>query len=136
MKILCKTQQAVLPASQQVNRIGRYLYKNMDGAFKSTTSSNTADVYFTLLAELPKFEGKSMKRVYQDVLELTVNLNITTYQNKIRVNIIEVTPQERTLGYDLYEPDKTMDLWKTKQRILKNVVRRVEKAYEDYEVVF
>ena len=128
----------VLPPSAQVNRVGKYLYKQLDGAFKYETSSNTCDVYFIMLYEVPylyKIPGKQ-KEGYNDVHEMIVNLNITTYQNKLRVNIIEVTPQARTLGFDLYDAEQLEDLEQLKSTIWKNTVRRITKAYKGYDFVF
>lgn len=134
MNIYCNTK---LQANQQVNRVGKYLYKNIDGAFKYGTSSNTSDVYFTLLYQLPRLQripGKGAE--YNDVHEMTVNISITTYQNKLRVNTIELDPQKRTLGYDLFEPESLIDLEKAKELILNRVRYRIEKAYTDYDILF
>ena len=120
------------PTSQLVNKIGKYLYNHIDGAFKYKKSSNMYDVYFTLLYQLkPEFGGK-----VNDVKEMTVNINITTYQNKIRVNVIEMTPEERTIGYDLFTPDKLQNLEEAKDLIFNRVVKRVSKAYENYIFLF
>lgn len=136
MRILCK-EQPNLQAGQQVNRIGKYLYKNVDGAFKYKTSSNICDVYFTLLYQIPYLEripGKGSE--YNDVHEMTIDLNITTYQNKVRVNIIEMDPNERTIGYDVYSSDKLVNLDEAKQLILSKVIKKVSKAYQDYDFIF
>lgn len=136
MKILCKSNMT-LPANQQVNRVGKYLYNNLDGAFKYKTSSNTCDVYFTLLYQLPlDMQEPDKGKEYNDVHEITVDINITTYQNKVRVNVIEMTPMQRTLGYDLYEPYILMDLENAKKRIFNKIIKRVSKAYSDYDFLF
>ena len=120
------------PTSQLVNKIGKYLYNHIDGAFKYKKSSNMYDVYFTLLYQLKlEFGGE-----VNDVKEMTVNINITTYQNKIRVNVIEMTPEERTIGYDLFTPDKLQNLEEAKDLIFNRVVKRVSKAYENYIFLF
>lgn len=116
-----------LSANQQVNRVGKYLYKHIDGAFKFRTSSNSCDILTTILYEVP---GSN------DVQEMTLDLNITTYQNKLRVNIIELSPNERTIGYDLYDPLVLEDLEYAKRLILQKVVKRISKAYEEYNFLF
>lgn len=136
MKILCKSESK-LSANQQVNRVGKYLYKNIDGAFKYKTSSNTCDVYFTLLYQLPlDMQEPDKGKEYNDVHEITVDINITTYQNKVRVNVIEMTPMQRTLGYDLYEPYVLENLENAKKRIFNKIIKRVSKAYSDYDFLF
>lgn len=136
MKIIA-SNQTKLQAGQQVNRIGKYLYKNLDGAFKYKTSSNTCDVYFTLLYQIPylqRIPGKGKQ--YNDVHEMVIDLNVTTYQNKVRVNIVEMDPNERTLGYDVYLPEKLEDLESAKKTILNKVIKKVSKAYENYDFLF
>lgn len=134
MMILCKANnnQVRIPASQQVNRIGKYLYKHLEGAFKSVKSGNMYDIYTTLLYQLlPEYGGK-----INDVQEMTVNINITTYQNKIRVDTIEMTPKERTLGFDLFQPEVMQDLPTASEKIMKKVVGRLRKAYQEYDILY
>lgn len=126
--------QQVLPASKQVKRIGQYLYKHIDGAYDFKSSSNNYDVYFLLLYELRK-ELRQPGKDYP-VQEMRININVTTYQNKVRINIIELTPQERTIGFDLYTPEKVQDLQKAYPVIIKKIYKRIYKAYEDYYFLY
>ena len=126
--------QQVLPASKQVKRIGQYLYKHIDGAYDFKSSSNNYDVYFLLLYELRK-ELREPGKDYP-VQEMRVNINVTTYQNKVRINIIELTPKERTIGFDLYTPEKVQDLQKAYPVIMEKINKRIYKAYEDYYFLY
>ena len=47
MKILCKSAQQI-PASTQVKRVGKYLYKHLETSYDFNSGSNMYDVYFTL----------------------------------------------------------------------------------------
>lgn len=126
--------QQVLPASKQVKRIGQYLYKHIDGAYDFKSSSNNYDVYFLLLYELKK-ELREPGKEYP-VQEMKININVTTYQNKVRINIIELTPKERTIGFDLYTPEKVQDLPKAYPVIMEKIYKRIYKAYEDYYFLY
>lgn len=118
--------------NQHVIRVGKYLYKHLDGAFKYMKSSNMYDVYCTLLYQRkPECGGK-----VNDVHEMTIDINITTYQNKLRVNTIEMTPQERTLGFDIIKPDDLDDLETAQKVIIWKVGNRIRKAYKDYVILF
>lgn len=133
MKILCvNSTQTQIPASQQVNRVGKYLYKHLDGAYEFRKSGNMYDVYCTLLYELKEDYGGTKN----DVQEMTININITTYQNKLRINTIEMTPQERTLGFDLMKPEELVDLQTAMAIIQRKVGNRIRKAYKEYIVLF
>lgn len=126
--------QQVLPASKQVKRIGQYLYKHIDGAYDFKSYSNNYDVYFLLLYELKK-ELREPGKDYP-VQEMKININVTTYQNKVRINIIELTPKERTIGFDLYTPEKVQDLQKAYPVIMEKIYKRIYKAYEDYYFLY
>ena len=137
MKIQKKSVTPKIPASTSVNRVGKYLYNHLDGAFKFQTSSNTFDVYTTILYQLPRYAqipGKGVE--YNDVHEMVLNLSITTYMNKVRVNIIEMSPEERTIGFDVYAPEVLQDLEEAKRIIFQKVCKRISKAYEDYLFLF
>lgn len=140
-KILCKSNNnnnnIKLQAGQQVNRIGKYLNKHLDGAYKIKMSPNMCDVYVTLFYQIPylqRIPGKG--REYNSVHEMTLDINITTYQNKVRVNVIEMTPEERTLGYDCYSLERLQNLEEAKELIFNRIVKKVSKAYQDYDFVF
>lgn len=132
MKIYCDYGKDSMPATKQVNRVGKYLKKHLDGAFKYEQHANECDVYVTLLYQLkPELGGE-----VNDVHEMTIDINITTYQNKLRVNTIEVTPKARTLGFDLIKPDELINLEKGKELIIWIVGNRIRKAYKDYLILF
>lgn len=90
------------------------------------------DVYCTLLYQLkPEYVGK-----VNDVQEMTININITTYQNKIRINTIEMTPKEHTLGYDTMKPEEMIDLKQAMEIIIWKVGNKIRKAYKTYLLLF
>lgn len=90
------------------------------------------DVYVTLLYQLkPECGGAP-----NDVQEMTIDINITTYQNKLRINTIEMTPMERTLGVDIMKPEELEDLEIAMKIIHWKVGKRIRKAYKDYIILF
>lgn len=133
------TNGTQLQASQQVNRLGKYLYKNLDGAFKIKNTSNTCDVYVTVLYQIPveflKKYGITEDK-YMEVHEMTVNISITTYQNKVRINVIEMTKGEKTIGFDLYPPESLIDLEKSAKKVFDKVCKRISKEFADYDFLF
>lgn len=136
MKIECKSNQS-LSANQQVNRVGKFLYKHIDGAFNYKKSSNMYDVYMTILYQLPVDKQDEAKgKEFNDLHEMTLDINITTYMNKVRVNLIEMTPEEKTIGYDLYEPEKLEDLVKASETILKKIQKRISREFREYDFLF
>ena len=122
-----------VPTSQQINKIGKYLYKTLAGAQSMKISPNMCDVYFIILYQLP-YEKQFVRNTPEqnDVHEMLIDANITTYRNHIRVNTIEVTPEERTLGFDLFNPAIAQNLEYAKSAIYDRIIKRVTKAYKDY----
>ncbi len=133
MKIFCKSQPINIPASQQVKRIGKYLYDHLETAYKFKSSPNTYDIYFILYYQTihPRLGIATSK-----MQEMHIDINVTTYQNKIRVDVIEITPEARTLGFDVFSPEKLQDLQFAKEIIFEKVCKRVSRAYEDLEFLF
>lgn len=135
MRILSANNKKLQPG-QQVNKVGQYLYKHLDGAFKIEKTGNMCDVYFMILYEVPRLQRRFGHPEDRNLNEMHINLNITTYQNKIRVNVIEVSPEEKTLGCYVFNPEVMEDLYEAKKLIYNKVVKRVSKVYEDYDFVF
>lgn len=127
----------MISANKKVNILGKYLYKHLDGAFRYVTTSNMCDVYFTLLYQ-PRLEDQLPTNTPEenDVHEMTIDINITTYQNKLRVNIIEVTKAEKTIGFDVYDPEITKDLKAAMELIYASIAKKVAKAFKDYDFLF
>lgn len=121
-----------MPLTLQVKKVGQYIQKNLDGAFKGLSSSDTYDVWVTVLYQLKEEFGGDPN----DVQEMTVNISITTYANKLRVNTIEVTPEEKTLGCDIIKPSDYSDLETLKRVIIWKVGKRIRKEFADCNVLF
>ena len=132
---------------QTVNSLGKYLYKSLSGAINYKKSSNMFDVWTIVLYAIPH---KIIKKYgitedkYKDVNEMTININITTYDQKIRVNLIEETPDNLTLGSKVFNLEKLRKQNPNQQAyfdIIKTAVedymyQRLEKRYEDYDFLY
>lgn len=127
--------QPVVPAGQLVNKVGNYLYKHLDGAYKFTKGANEYDVYVTVLFSIPA-NVANIYKLDAGVNEMTLDLNITTYQNKIRLNIIELTPEECTIGFDTFPPEKMQNLEQALNLVYERVKKRISKRYEDWDFIF
>lgn len=129
-------QQKLQPA-QVINQVGRYLYKHLDGAFKYQKSGNTFDIFTTVLYQIPylqRIPGRGKE--YNDVHEMTLNINLTTYANKIRVNVVEITPEEKTIGFDVYTPEQIQDPIRASSIIMDRIKRRITREFKDYDFLF
>ena len=129
----------VVPAAQLVNRIGKYLYKHIDSAYKFDKSSNMCDVYITVLYSMPDAIVKQYKLTnpeYTRTNELSIDINITTYQNKLRMNLIEVDPNERTLSFDTFPPEKLQNMQDAYDLIYNKIINRLKKEFKGFDFIF
>lgn len=131
MKILCSSENKI-PASKQVIRLGNYIYNHLDGAYKQVRSGNTVDVYSIFLYQLrPEYGGK-----INDVQEMHIDINLTTYQNKVRLNVVEITPMERTLGSSVISEAKLEDLRSAMDYVLQLVAKHITRSYKEYMLLY
>lgn len=115
-------------ASLLVNSIGKYLKKNIEGAYNIRFSSNTCEVTMRMYYQV---EGDIDTFNTMDFL-----LNITSYQNKVRVNITEDTAMEKTIGQIILTDAELADFCLAKKKILTKIKRFIEKEYADYIFVY
>lgn len=124
--------------NQLVNQVGRYLYNHIDGAYKAVKRSNVYDIYMDVYYQLPRLQQVPGREAegYNDMHEMKLNISLTTYQNKIRVNIHEITPEQWTFGYILIPPEYLQDIHNAQKLIYDKVCQKIQKRYEDYLFLF
>lgn len=143
MEILSATYDPKL--QQTVNSLGKYMFKNLPGAVNYEKVSNMYNIRTLVLYQIPydllEFYGIEEDK-YKDVYEMIINISITTYDSKIRVNLIEEDPEELTLGHKTFD---TKGLNKSSPRdyfeMIKNkvwafLVASLERRYEGYDFLF
>lgn len=145
---MMKVFGAKLPdLSQTVNSLGKYLYNNLSGAFNYKRSSNMFDIWTIVLYQIPYELTKKyniIENEYKDVYEMVININITTYQEKIRVNLIEETPDEFTIGCKVFNleklreqhPNQQLYFDAIKDATMDYLIARLEKHYEDFDFLY
>ena len=125
--ILCgrNTTQPKYQGGQAVNIIGKYLFKHIDGAYSFKKGANTYDVYFTILYQL-KEDYRTDKD--HDMHEMNINISITTYSDKLRMNIIEISPREKTLGFNTFSLSKFDDLQAGYELVMRAIQKRLQNS--------
>lgn len=149
MKIYAKTTSSNndeyynrLPLPSQVKRLGKYLKDNLSGVYKVVEPPNEYVIYSTILYQIDPEVRKAMKRykdelqgIEENVYEMNIYYNITTYGKYIRVDVIQLDEYEITLGFLRLEPKDLISLPYCKQKIVNYCKKRIEKKYEGYEVL-
>lgn len=111
-----------------VNTIGKFLYKNIDGAFKIEFHPMNCIVWMRMYYQLAG-NKESFNEIY-------FMLDITSYQNKIRINITEDTLTEKTIGQIILTDDQIVDLNVLKHVVITKFRKAIEKEYSNYDFVY
>lgn len=149
MKILAKTQHRDgreqyynrLPKPTQVKILGDYLKKNLTGVYKVQQPPNEYIIYTTIMYQLPKELRHQLKQYdewkdkAEDIFEINIYFNITTYQQYIRVNIIMLDEYEVTLGYKRFEPRELISLPACKDKLMAYTEKQITNYFKKYEVM-
>ena len=151
MKILAKTKfnnndeyYNRLPLPSQVKRLGKFLSdkKNLTGVYKVLQPPNEYVIYTTILYQIPaelrkkmKEYNKELKGIEEDIYEANIYLNITTYGQYIRVNVILLDDYEKTLGFLRFDHEDLVSLPACKQKLLDFIYKKILKYFEKYEVL-
>lgn len=132
-RILCRRSN-IKPSEggQYVNTISNYLYRHIDTSYNQQNSANMSDVYFQVYYQMINDDGT----LDENLQQMNIDLNITTYQDKIRINVLELTPDEFTLGMKTFTYKNDMNLDKLLSDMLSYVDKRLNKCYSDREFVY
>lgn len=120
-----------------INQIGKYLYEHLDGAYDYKKSANTFDIFLDVYYQIPQLSiDPSSPTTYSDIQSMKFNINLTTYQNKVRMNLIEIDPNDRPLLYKLYDTNKLKSVKSIYEKALEDIQKTLNKYYEGYEFIF
>lgn len=111
-----------------INKVGKYLNKNIDGAFKIEFGPMECEVTMKMYYQIPG-DPESFD-------EMHFKINITSYQNKIRVNLTEDTPLEKTIGQVILNEEELADLNLAKKKILTKLQKAIRREYMQYDFIF
>ena len=123
--------------TQIVNILSKYIYKQLDGSYKFRVGMNKCDIYTLVYYQVPEISADPSQDIdYSDVNEMDLNINVTTYQNAIRININEISPLETTIGYLKYEIKDFEEIKKLEIQSIQDIRKKIIKRYNKYEFIF
>lgn len=133
-----------LPLPSQVKRLGEFLSnkKNLSGVYKVKQPPNEYVIYTTIMYQLPLELRKKMRQyseklhgIEEDVYTADVYINITTYSQYIRLNVILLNDGEETLGFLRLDRVDLMSLPDCKQKLIDFIYKKIIKKFEKYETL-
>lgn len=113
---------------QWVNKIGNYLKKNIDGIYKIAFHPMECELFMRMYYQIPE---KS-----ETFDEMHFIISITSYQNKIRVNLTEDTELEKTIGQIIFKPEDIIQLEDIRRRVLQMIKKSMHKEFVDFEFIY
>lgn len=120
-------QQKINPGTW-INKVGKYLKDHIDGAFKIKFSAMHCEVSMRMYYQVPGTP--------QSFSEMIFLIDITSYQNKLRINITENTRMEKTIGQIILGPDQLGDLNTVRATVLQKIQKFIAKEYAAYDFVY
>lgn len=118
-----------------VNQVGEFLRKQFKDAYKIEKQPNQYEIYFHLIYQWKYKEG--YEREDPDVHDLNVSINLTCYQDKLRINFMDRSGYGKVLGSWVIPADKLVDVHNARTIIFNKIMKRLEKLFgTDYDYVF
>ena len=118
-------------AGGYVNRIGKYLKQTLDGAYKIKFSPMECEVFFRMLFEVPE-DRKSFG-------DIRFVISIVSYQNKLRINVTEVSEREKTIGQIILKDtdlENMSDFLPIREKVIDSINKFLEKEYPGHYLVY
>jgi len=126
-----------IPIEQLVNRIGKYLSKTLDGVYNYKKNVQTFDLYTVVYYQYPIMPSRpGGEKRYSDLEEMRLNISLTSYSNKIRVNLIEISPEEQTLKHFVLREKDTIELVVAREKIESEIRKTLNKVFEGYIFIY
>lgn len=140
IKIEAKNQVDIttIPKGQLVNKLGEYLYKNIDSAYTFKKSPNLYEIYLEAYYQIPIYPSHPQDKIKYDdeIKSMKILLSITQYDQKIRINLIELGEYEPTIAHKTYKIDDLKTLVYARTAIVKLINDSLTKYFKDYEFLF
>ena len=111
-----------------VNKIGKYLNSNIDGTFKMKFHPMECEIYMRMYYQVPERP--------ETLDEMQFIISITSYQNKIRINITENNALEKTIGQVILKPEEYADAGLVKKKVLWALKKAIGKEYSEYDFIY
>ena len=111
-----------------IKKVGKYLYKNIDGSYKIAFHPMECEIFMFMYYQVPG--------VADSMDEMKFIISITSYSNKLRINLTEDTELEKTIGQLILFPEELNDLELVKKKVLTMIKKSINKEFQDFDFVY
>lgn len=119
---------ASFDAGQMINKVGKYLKKNIDGAYKISFHPMECEVFTRMYYQIPE--------IAESLDEIDFIISITSYANKLRINLTENNEMEKTIGQLILKPEELKDLNIVRKRVLQMIKKSINKEFDSFDFVY
>jgi len=112
-----------------VNKVGKYLKNNIDGAYKIEFHPMECEVTMKMYYQIPEDPSHTVD-------EIDFIISIVGYQDRVRINLTEDTDMEKTIGQIILTDEDLADLSLAKKKVLTKIHRFIEKEYDGFDFIF
>lgn len=128
MKIWINSSTNQPNLGRTVKKLGKSLKSELDGIyaiqFKPNTCRLKMRMYYQLTDNPDSFR------------ELHLFIDIATYQDKLRINIIEDTANEQTLGQIILTEQQANNFNDVRKKVLNCIEKSISKKYGNFDYVY
>ena len=130
---------------QIINSLGKYLFKSLDGAIDFNKKSNEFELNTLVLYEIPKEVIKTYnlnEDEYGELYEAELQISLTSYDTKLRMNIYCIRPENLVLGHMTLDVSRYEDMDNTQffklveEKLLAYIRKRLEAVFGGFEFIF
>ena len=139
MKILVCSSGTGVEMSKVQQSIAKRLYKELDGAYSLIKKSNLSEVESTILYQIPQHVSDYYnlpKDVRDEVNVMDVLISTASYADKVRIEIIERSPEEKTIAFRSFKAKDFENVQKGVQKVVDYIKFSIREEFSKYEVLF
>ena len=121
------------------NTVSKSIKKRFDGAYKYKKSSNICELWSTILYQIPKEVSDRYDLDYdtrKDVKVMDVLIHFTSYSGKLRIEVTELSPNEKTIGFKTFKQSIFNNMQKGVQSVYDFIKMSIEAEFNGYDILF
>lgn len=111
-----------------IKKVGKYLNNTIDGAYKMAFHPMECEIFMRMYYQVP-----GIKESFD---EMKFIISITSYQNKLRINLTENDEFEKTIGQLILFPEELNDLGIVRKRVMQMIKKAISKEFDEFDFIY
>jgi hypothetical protein len=111
-----------------IKKVGKYLNDVIDGTYKIAFHPMECEIFMRMYYQIPN--------VKESFDEMKFIISVTSYQNKLRINLTEDDEYEKTIGQLILFPEELTDLPIVRKRVLQMIKKAISKEFREFDFIY